>query len=81
MAFTFEKSIRMFPKKGSIPWAVRLLSNDGRQFVSISSPVSGKIVILETMEKTDFDNIAKLLELAIEPEITDKWGMHDETCA
>lgn len=81
MAFTFEKSIRMFPKKGSIPWAVRLLSNDGRQFVSISSPVSGKVVILETMAETDFDNIAKLLELAIEPEITDKWGGGNETCA
>ena len=69
MAYPVIRETKMY-KKGTIsPWVISLLQGpEGKRFVSLRpSRSENEIVILEQLEKDDYENVVEIMKSAVNP--------------
>lgn len=69
MAYPVIRETKMY-KKGTInPWVISLLQGaEGKQYISLRpSKSENDIVILEQLEKDDYENVVEIMKTAVNP--------------
>lgn len=69
MAYPVIKETKMYRRGTISPWVISLLQgSEGKRYVSLRpSKTENEIVILEQLEKDDYENVVEIMKTAVDP--------------